>query len=147
MIRRQQYVVHRVPFLVRQRFDLQPLTATGDERFQEYETATLGWDIDYAQVIHPKPGDASMGKQLEIIRVRGNPDYSPIGTSYVERYNLTIRQQVRRFTRKTLAFSKKLPNLRAAVAPARSQPEHVRGHIDQGAWTNSSSGIPANPWS
>ena len=33
-----------------------------------------------------------------------------------ERNNGTIRQQMRRFTRKTLAFSKRLPNLRAAVA-------------------------------
>ncbi len=96
--------------------------------FQEYETATRGWDIDYAQVIRPKSGDASWGKQLEIVRVRGNPDYNRIGTSYVERNNLTIRQQVRRFTRKTLAFSKKLHNLRAAVALYFAWYNFVRPH-------------------
>lgn len=47
----------------------------------------------------------------------GKPaDDARIGTSYVERHNGTIRQQIRRFTRKTLAFSKKLRNLRAAIA-------------------------------
>ena len=44
----------------------------------------------------------------------GNPKRP--STSLVERHNCTMRQQIRRFTRKTLGFSKKLRNLRAAVA-------------------------------
>ena len=47
---------------------------------------------------------------------RGRPALQNIGTSYVERHNGTIRQQIRRFTRRTLAFSKCLRNLRAAVS-------------------------------
>jgi predicted short-subunit dehydrogenase-like oxidoreductase (DUF2520 family) len=46
--------------------------------------------------------------------VLGEPDY--ISTSYVERQNLTLRMQCRRFTRLTNAFSKKLENHMAAVA-------------------------------
>lgn len=46
----------------------------------------------------------------------GRPDHEKICTSYVERNNWTIRCQVRRFTRLTNAFSKKLENLKAAVA-------------------------------
>ena len=48
--------------------------------------------------------------------VWGNPDPDRIGTSFVERQNLTIRMACRRFTRLCNGFSKKLENLKAALA-------------------------------
>ena len=47
---------------------------------------------------------------------RGTPDPEKISTSYVERFNLAPRMQVRRFTRLTNAFSKRLENHAAAIA-------------------------------
>ena len=46
----------------------------------------------------------------------GNPDRSKISTSHVERTNLSVRLFSRRFTRLTLGYSKKLANLKYAVA-------------------------------
>jgi hypothetical protein len=52
----------------------------------------------------------------EITEVLGIPDYRKVCTSYVEGQNLTLRMKIARFHRLTLAFSKKLANLKAAVA-------------------------------
>src|SRR2546425_9329874 len=49
-------------------------------------------------------------------RVTGNPNPRWISTSYIERQNLTMRMHMRRFTRLTNAFSKKLENHAAAIA-------------------------------
>jgi hypothetical protein len=62
----------------------------------------------------------------------GNPDSKHISTSYVERSNLTMRMHMRRFTRLTNAFSKKVENHAAAIASYdvlqfRSHPSDAQG--------------------
>jgi len=58
----------------------------------------------------------------------GQPDEKQISTSYVERQNLSVRMECRRFTRLTNAFSKKLANLKASVALHYAHYNFVRIH-------------------
>ncbi len=83
----------------------------------------FGSDVDFAQLvkIYGASQEEVRYSPAECIgcerkRVMGNPDPNHISTSYVERQNLSMRMQIRRFTRLTNAFSKKVKNHLAAIA-------------------------------
>ncbi len=87
--------------------------------FAQYPPAVegvYGALIDFAQVIKPVAETEDEPAHLDVRELCGRPDPERIGTSFVERNNLIIRQQMRRCTRQTLGFSKRLAYLRAAVA-------------------------------
>ena len=79
--------------------------------------------------------------------ISGNPDPDKICTSHVERQNLTMRMQIRRLTRLTNAFSKKVENHRAAIALHFAYYNFCRIHQTLRVTPAMESGITDHVWS
>lgn len=102
------------------------LSTDGLVHYKEAVANTFGSKVDFAQLVK-QYSNRSVDKEgkldkrtkytgAERIVIEGNPDKRYISTSHIERQNLTMRMHMRRFTRKTNAFSKKMDNHCYAIA-------------------------------
>jgi IS1 family transposase len=113
------------------------LTSDGHKAYLEAVEGAFGADGDYAQLVElfgaaPEsmkgrysPAEC-IGARKE--RIEGNPDPKYVSTSYAERQNLTMRMQMRRFTRLTNVFSKKFENHMHMVALYTVWYNYVKQH-------------------
>lgn len=127
------------------------------DAFRPYREAierAFGSSADYAQIVktyaseNPGPGRYSPPKVAEVVStvISGDPDPRWISTSHVERWNLSMRTQCRRFTRLTVGFSRSLENLKAATALAVTAYNFVKVHRSLRTTPAMAAGIAPGIW-
>jgi IS1 family transposase len=132
------------------------LTTDGLHMYLKTVRDAFDRDVDYAQLIKTygqaeplragarySPGVCT-GIETQV--VFGDPDPGHISTSYIERQNLTMRMSIRRFTRLTNAFSKKLENHVAAISLHFFHYNFVRVHKTLGTTPAVAAGVTDHVW-
>lgn len=115
----------------------------------------FGGEVDYGRIVKRYAGgplDSGRYSPPHVVAVdkdvvMGNPDVSKISTSHVERAHLTTRMGMRRMTRLTNGFSKKLENLKAAVALHYAHYNFVRVHSTIKTTPAVAAGVQGRPMS
>jgi IS1 family transposase len=132
------------------------LTTDGHRPYLEAVEYAFGGDIDYAQLIkiYEKSGSKKdetryspakcVGCETKVIS--GYPHKGHISTSYVERQNLTMRMSMRRFTRLTNGFSKKVENHAHAIALHYMYYNFVRIHKSLRCTPAMAAGVTSRLW-
>ena len=130
------------------------LTTDGHRKYLDAVDDVFGDNIDYAMLVKLYGSDPEGDKRYspseclgtETHVIKGNPDPKQISTSFVERQNLTMRMNMRRFTRLTNGFSKKVDNLRHAVALHFMYYNFARVHKTLGVTPAMAAGITDHVW-
>lgn len=135
-LRDAEHATHFVKDLADRLTNRVQLTTDGLRVYLTAVEAAFAGNVDYAMLIkvYGRPqGEETRYSPPQCIGceeriISGSPDEELISTSYIERQNLTMRMRMRRFTRLTNAFSKKIENLEHAIALHFMHYNFVRRH-------------------
>lgn len=130
------------------------LTTDGWKSYLEAVKVAFQDEIDYAQLVKTYGADPHAERRyspavctgIATKTISGDPDANLISTSYIERQNLTMRMSMRRFTRLTNAFSKKVENLAAAVSLHFMHYNFCRVHKTLGTTPAVAAGVTDHVW-
>lgn len=131
------------------------LTTDGHRAYLSAVEDALGSNVDYAMLVKLYGSDSESDTRYspaecigcrEVI-ISGRPDPKHISTSFIERQNLTMRMGMRRFTRLTNAFSKKLENHIASIAIHYMHYNYVRVHQSLRVTPAMEAGVSDHVWS
>lgn len=131
------------------------LTTDGHKMYLSAVEDAFGASVDYAMLQKVYGADPQAEKRYSpavclgctVQTVTGDPDPAHIGTSYIERQNLTMRMNIRRFTRLTNAFSKKIENHMYSVALFYMHYNFVRVHQTLRVTPAMEAGLAQHVWS
>src|SRR5271157_5073574 len=131
------------------------ISTDGLRAYRDAIEQTYGADVDYGQIIKVYGSEAMPNHRYsppevissEKVIVTGRPNVDLISTSYVERLNATTRLHMRRLTRLTHAFSKKLENFEAAVGLHFAYYNFVKRHNTLRCTPAMAAGIERDFWS
>lgn len=130
------------------------LTSDGWQVYRDAVDRAFGGDVDYAMLIKQYKGERQAEARYspavcvgcKTTPVTGRPDEAHISTSYIERQNLTMRMQMRRFTRLTNGFSKRKENHEYAIALHYFHYNWCRKHQAVKTTPAVAAGITTKPW-
>lgn len=130
------------------------LTSDGWKPYEEAVGTIFGKDVDYAMLVKvygPSPQGERRYSPAVCLGAKkakriGNPDPKDVSTSFAERHNLSMRMHMRRFTRLTNAFSKKVENHAAAVSLHAFYYNFVRIHQTLKVTPAMSAGVTDRLW-
>jgi IS1 family transposase len=131
------------------------LTSDGLATYLNAIVKAFDEDVDYARLVKYYGNEPEGQKRYspavctgcKKVGVIGDPDPQHISTSYIERQNLTMRMGMRRFTRLTNAFSKKIENHAAAVSLHMMYYNFGRKHMTLGTSPAVAAGVADHVWS
>lgn len=130
------------------------LTTDGHHAYLLAVKGAFKGQIDYAQLVKLYGTDPAEERRYSppvciganARKISGDPDPNFVSTSYIERQNLTMRMSMRRFTRLTNAFSKKVENLAAAVSLHFMHYNFCRVHKTLGTTPAVAAGVADHVW-
>lgn len=132
------------------------LTSDGHATYLDAVPKAFGNDVDFAQLVKHYGTPAGQGPERRYSpadcwgctrkAIIGQPDEKHVSTSYVERQNLNMRMSMRRFTRLTNAFSKKIENHEHAIALYYFHHNWIRVHMTTKTTPAHAAGLTDRRW-